>query len=382
MRIAFVVSGLLTGGAEMMLYKLLKTLPRERVEPLVISLGRCGRPAELIEQLGVPVIRLGLDGFALPSVLQAALKGRSVLQRFRPALVCGWMYHGNVAAWLFSRGCGVPLVWNIRQTLRLAGEKAATRGVIRAGALLSRIPQRIVYASGIAREHHRRIGYCAAKDCVLPNGFDLEEFRRDLTQRARLRAEFGVNEDTCVIGHLARYHPMKDQLAFIGAARQVVAEEHKVLVVMAGAGLDGMNPVLVSAIRECGLETQVRLLGETACPQALLSACDLFCLPSAWGEAFPNAVGEAMACELPCVVTRVGEGPDLVGATGLVVDPGDQKGLAQALLQLVRLGPSGRAALGARARTRITESFSLPDVAARYAEVFDEAVSTAVPGTA
>jgi glycosyltransferase involved in cell wall biosynthesis len=119
----------------------------------------------------------------------------------------------------------------------------------------------------------------------------------------------------------------------------------------------------------------VRLLGETTCPQALLSACDLFCLPSAWGEGFPNAVGEAMACELPCVVTRVGDGPDLVGATGLVVDPGDREGLAQALLQLVRLGHSGRARLGARARNRIVENFSLSDVAARYAEVFDEAVS-------
>jgi glycosyltransferase involved in cell wall biosynthesis len=382
MRAAFVVSGLLTGGAEMMLYKLLKTLPRGRVEPLVISLGRCGRPAELIKELGVSVIGLKLDGIAFPSVLQAALKGRSVLKEFQPHLVCGWMYHGNLAAWLFTRGLDVPLAWNIRQTLNLAGEKAATRGVIRTGAFLSRTPKRIVYVSRIAREQHRAIGYCADHDCVLPNGFDLDDFRRDAAQRARLRTEFGANEDTCVIGHLARYHPAKDQVGLIDAARRVVAEAQRVLFVFAGAGLDGVNTELATAIRECRLQQHVRLLGETACPQALLSACDLFCLPSAWGEGFPNAVGEAMACELPCVVTRVGEAPDVVGATGAVVEPGDREGLSQALLQLVRLGHSGRAQLGARARDRILERFSLPDVAARYADVFDEAVSAVKPMTA
>ena len=375
MRAAFVISALMTGGAEMMLYKLLKTLPREHVEPLVISLGQGGRPAELIERLKVSVIGLGLDGHGLWSVSRAALKGRAALKRFQPDIVCGWMYHGNVAAWLLTRGLGVPLVWNIRQTLNLAGEKTATQRVIRTGARLSRTPKRIVYVSHIAREQHRAVGYCAEHDCVLPNGFELDDFQRDPAQRARLRAELGATEGTCVIGHLARYHPMKDQAGLIGAARRVVAEEQEVLFVMAGAGLDGMNTALAAAIRECRLEQYVRLVGETTCPQALLSACDLFCLPSAWGEGFPNAVGEAMACEVPCVVTRVGDGPDLVGATGLVVDPGDREGLAQALLQLVRLGPTARAGLGARARSRIAESFSLPDVATRYAGVFDEAVA-------
>jgi len=382
MRAAFVVSGLMTGGAEMMLYKLLKTLPRERMEPLVLSLREGGRPAALIERLGVRVISLGVDGHMLQSVSRAALKGRATLRSFQPDLVCGWMYHGNLAAWLLTRGLGVPLVWNIRQTLNLEHEKPWTRRVIRAGALLSRTPKRIVYVSRLAREQHHAVGYCDENACVLPNGFELDDFRRDPVQRARLRAELGVTEATCVIGHLARYHAMKDQVGLIDAARRVVAEEKEVLFVMAGAELNGTNPALAAAIHECRVEQHVRLLGETSCPQALLSACDLFCLPSAWGEGFPNAVGEAMACELPCVVTRVGEGPGLVDDTGLVVEPGDHQGLAQALLQLVRLGHAGRTRLGARARSRIAENFSLPQVAARYAGVFDEAASAAATVTA
>lgn len=82
-----------------------------------------------------------------------------------------------------------------------------------------------------------------------------------------------------------------------------------------------------------------------------------------------------MACELPCVVTRVGDAPDIVGSTGMVVETGDREALAQAIVQLIRSGRAGRAALGAQARARIAERFSLPRVAGRYVEMFEEALS-------
>jgi len=179
-----------------------------------------------------------------------------------------------------------------------------------------------------------------------------------------------------VIGHLARFHPMKDQVGLICAARRVVAEEEDVLFLLAGSGLPG-NGRLLEAVRECRLEGKVRLLDETASPAAMLSACDAFCLPSAWGEGFPNAVGEAMACELPCVVTRVGESPEMVGETGLVVEAGDREALAQALLRLVRMAQPGRARLGALARARIAQHFSIGSVATRYADLFEEASAPA-----
>ena len=375
MRVGFVTSGLVTGGAEMMLYKLLKAASRERIDPLVLSLGECGRPASLIEGLGVGVVGLGLEKRSGRVPLRAALTGYRALRSFNPDLLIGWMYHGNLAAWLFARKLGVPLVWNIRQTVNLAQEKPLTRRVIRTGAYLSRAPKKIAYVSRRAREQHHALGYWDENSLVLPNGFDLDAFRRDETQRTRMRSELGVDAQTCVIGHLARYHSMKDQIGLIGAARRVISEEPSTVFVLAGHGLDRANVALAAAVRECGVESHVRLLGETASPQALLSGCDLFCLPSAWGEGFPNVVGEAMACELPCVVTRLGDVSDVVDKTGLVVEPGDREALAQALLQLIRLGCHGRADLGAQARVSIAERFSLPRVAARYVEVFEESLA-------
>jgi glycosyltransferase involved in cell wall biosynthesis len=375
MRVAFVISGLATGGAEMMLYKLLKSESAKRLEPLVISLGECDQPARLIESLGIRIIALGLQQRASRSVVRGALDGYRTVRRFQPELLSGWMYHGNVAAWLLARRLEAPLVWNIRQTLNLAQEKPLTQRVIRIGAYLSRAPKRLVYVSHHARAQHRALGYWDQNALVLPNGFDLEAFRRDAARGQRLRRELGISDGTCVIGHLARYHPMKDQVGLIGAARRVVAEEPAVMFLLAGHGLNGSNDALAAAVRSCGIEQHVRLLGQTDAPQAFLSACDLFCLPSAWGEGFPNSVGEAMACEVPCVVTRVGDAPDLVDSTGLVVETGDREALAQAVLQLVRSGGAARAVLGARARARIDERFSMPHVAGRYVEVFEEALS-------
>ena len=380
MKVGFVVSGLTTGGAEMMLYKLLKATPPQRLEPLVISLGRCGRPASLIEGLGIRVLGLGFNERPGRSLPRSALTGYRALKRFQPDLLSGWMYHGNVAAWLFARQLDVPAVWSIRQTVNFAQEKPLTQGVIRLGVYLSRMPKKIIYVSRHAREQHSALGYRDDRGVVLPNGFDLEAFQRDVPLGRRLRSELRVDDGRCVVGHLARYHSMKDQIGLIGAARRVVAEEPSVMFLLAGDGLNDANVSLTAAVRECGLGQHVKLLGETASPQALLSACDLFCLPSAWGEGFPNAVGEAMACELPCVVTRVGDAPDIVDKTGLAVEPGDREALAQAILWLIRLGCGGRTSLGAQARARIGAQFSLPRVSARYLDVFEEALSSGEVG--
>src|SRR5262249_804014 len=99
MRAAFVVTGLLTGGAEMRLYKLLKALPRTSWEPMVFCLSQAGEPATLIRQLGVEVVELGLQAGTPWRLPRALTRGRKALRDFQPALVCGWMYHGNLAAW-------------------------------------------------------------------------------------------------------------------------------------------------------------------------------------------------------------------------------------------------------------------------------------------
>jgi glycosyltransferase involved in cell wall biosynthesis len=104
----------------------------------------------------------------------------------------------------------------------------------------------------------------------------------------------------------------------------------------------------------------------------LLPAFDLFSLSSAFGEGFPNAVGEAMAAGVPCVATDVGDVRWVIGDTGQVVPPRSPALLASAWAEVLGLDAGTRRALGARARERIAREFSLDRIVAQYADTLTE----------
>ncbi|MEO1943952.1 MAG: glycosyltransferase, partial [Candidatus Thioglobus sp.] len=97
MKITHIITDLDTGGAEIMLYKLLVSLRDEKVESLVVSLMRNGPITQRIKALGVKVETLGLKQGDRPS-WQTIDRLRKLIRTFNPDVVQGWMYHGNIAA--------------------------------------------------------------------------------------------------------------------------------------------------------------------------------------------------------------------------------------------------------------------------------------------
>ncbi len=93
---------------------------------------------------------------------------------------------------------------------------------------------------------------------------------------------------------------------------------------------------------------------------------------SSIGESFPNAVGEAMACGVPCVVTDVGDSGVLVGDTGLVVLPGDRNALAEAVCRLLKSCREKGQECGNSARNRVIECYSLSETLKKFAEMYEK----------
>ncbi|HXI20359.1 MAG TPA: glycosyltransferase, partial [Gemmatimonadales bacterium] len=352
--VVHVITGLVTGGAETALARLLAALPAEEFPATVVSLTSGGPVADHLRAIDVRVETLGMHGAA--SVVSGALRLRHLLRELRPALVQGWMHHGNLAASIGAAGI-LPrqaVLWNVRMTVYdMALEGRATRLAIRAGRIASGCPGRIIYNSEVARQQHEAAGYGTERGVVIPNGFDATLFAPDPRARAAVRAELGVPEGRLLVGLVGRYHVMKGHDDFLAAARQVLAEGVDADFVCAGREVTPDNPVLTGMVTQHDLAGRVHLLGERRDTHRLFAALDVACCASTSGEGFPNAVGEAMACGIPCVVTEVGDAPVLVGETGVVVSRHDPQALAAGMMRLLRLPADARAAVGTKGRARI-----------------------------
>jgi len=369
--IIHVTTGLATGGAEHSLLSLLSGLG-EPFSASVVSLTSGGAVGERIVELGIPVHSLGMKrGRLTPG---AALRLASLLRTLRPAVVQGWMYHGNLAAWAarLLAWLDSPLAWNVRHTPGdLRDEKLLTRTVIRSGALVSRAPGAIVYNSWSSAHRHEELGYSAQRRRVIPNGFDTGRFRPRPDIRARMRSELRLGEASVAVALVARYHPIKDHASFLQAARIMANRSEDARFVLVGRGVDAANSDLVQEIEALGLTDRVRLLGERSDVAEILAACDVACLASR-GEGLPNVVGEAMACGLPCVVTDVGDAGRIVGDTGEVVPPGAPSALANGLVRLVFATEDERRRLGELARKRIVHEFGFQRMIERYDHLYRE----------
>ena len=375
LRVAFVVTDLDVGGAEMMLLKLVSRIDRRRFEPSIVVLnGRAAALAPAFRELGIACELLDWRPGRVRDALRGVRQLARALRARRPDLVQGWMYHGNLAATLVTSFMRHKprVLWNVRASLmerRL--ENPLTLLLIRLGGTLSFSPARIINNSAAsALEHERRMGYRADKRVVLPNGFDVALFKPSDDARSALRRSLAIPHDARIVGMVARYHPMKDHAAFLAAAGDVARIRRDVRFVLAGLNVVPENEALMQLAREHGIADQVHLLGPRADMHAIVPAFDLQVSSSSSGEGFPNVVGEAMSCGVPCVVTDVGDSAAVVGDTGLAVPPRDPQALAAGISRLLALTPSALAELGRRARERAIEHYSLDSVVRRYEELF------------
>lgn len=373
MKVTHLILCLGTGGAEMMLYRLLSRMDRSAFRAEVISLMGNGAVGDRIAELGVPVRTVGLRADLSNPYRAAGLA--YWLRREPPDVIQTWMYHANFAGSLIAPlVVKAPIVWGIHHSnLDPAVEKRRTIWIARAcGWMSRRLPARIICCSEATRIEHARLGYALEKMEVIPNGFDLSVFKPDPAARHAVRQELGIAETAPVIGHLGRFHKQKDHHNFLQAAGLLRERFPEARFVLCGSGVTWENPSLSAWIDEAGVRQRCRLLGLRGDTARLLASLDIVTSSSCVGEAFPLIIGEAMACGVPCVVTDVGDSAALVGDTGLVVPARSPHLLAEAWFRLLEMPSAQRRFLGERARLRVAANFELSRIADRYHAIYRE----------
>ena len=367
-RIVHVISDLDTGGAEVMLAKVVGAMDRDRYSNTVISMTDRGQLGDQIESAGVAVHTLGMkrgrpDISALPRLVR-------LFKTLNPTIVQSWLYHADLLSTLAVKFSGSPiLVWNVRcSDMDLKHYPPLTRWVQWVLAQWSATPAAVIVNSEAGKQQHERVGYRPRRWDVIPNGFDTARFHPNTSLRLPLRQEWKVPPDAVVVALVARVDPMKDHATFLNAAHQVANARQNVYFLLVGKDTQTLAP----AVAAKGLTDRVRVLGYRSAIECLLPGVDVLCLSSAFGEGFPNVLGEAMACGTPCVSTDVGDARSIVADTGLIVPVRDPAALAHAIIDLIDRGPAARATLGRAARERIGTEYSLPRIVDRYTALYSD----------
>jgi glycosyltransferase involved in cell wall biosynthesis len=354
-KIAFLVRSLNYGGAQRQLVTLARAFHRNRFDVTVISFYSGGQFAEELIESGVRHISLmkrgrwDVFGFFVRLVKQ--------LQAIQPQLLIGYLDVPNVLS-VFTKPFlrNTKIVWGVRvSNLDLKHFDWLTRLTFRLERLLSGFADLVIVNSNAGRARLVAAGYPTEKIVVIPNGIDTSDFSPDVEARKRVRAEWGLSQDTEVVGIVARFDPMKDHANFLRAAALVARERAEVKFVCVGSGEEVHERALRKLAIELGLSEKILWTGEQVDLPGVYNALDVVASTSL-GEGFSNVIAEAMSCGVPCVVTDVGDSAWIIGNTGKVVPKGSPEALAAAILSFLQLE---RREIGQASRNRIVENFSV-----------------------
>lgn len=378
MKIVHIITGLSTGGAERALFNLLEGGLASKTKCVVVSLGDEGSYGKKIRQLGVDVYTLNITSNL--GLFKGAIKLKRLMIALRPDIIQGWMYHGNLAASYASLvlNNSSKLLWNVRHSLHdLKKEKVSLRIVIFLSRWLVSHVDGVVYNSEVSKKQHEALGFDNGKGYVIFNGFKTELLRPSSETRIDYRRNLGIDQSSIVIGHVARYHPMKDHRTFIESAVNLLSKHSDTFFLLIGRGVTEKNKALMELIPE-NLKRNFMLLGEREDVYSYMQAMDFFCLSSAWGEGFPNVLGEAMSIGIVCVTTDVGDSANLIDENGIVVTAGDTIGLTGAMNRLIELSQDDIVLLKHKMRARICNNFDLSNIVDQYLSMYSRIFSDIV----
>ena len=373
-RVMFVQPSLSVGGAERHITHLVRLLDRDRFACTVCCVGDPGPLAADVEAAGVEVLSLRAGKAQTGSAVTRLTRH---MRRFKPHVVTMNGFNAEVLGRVAATMARVParVVWkhNCGDLHRRLREKAMDRILDRAtdyyfGVAFGQVPYLV-----------NDLGLRGDKIRIIRNGVDPLAYSGPGEERRReVAASLGIADGDRVVGILAVLRPEKDHATFLRAGRQVIDRMPEARLLVVGDGPCREDSERLAA--ELGLGDRVIFAGMRSDIADILSVVDVMVLSSFTVECFPFSILEAMSAGVPAVCTAIGGLPELIedGVTGHLVAPRDPAGLAEGLLRV--LEPPGRAAaMGAAARRRLEERFTLQRCVDETARTLTSIVAASSP---
>ena len=345
-----IVEDLKIGGAERVIADIAAGLDKKNFEVSVLCVTRGGEIAdELIEQ-GIEVKILGIFSYHNPLNI---LKLARLLRKERPDIVHTHGYFGSVIGRIAAKLAGVLIFINHVHSTYWEYRKSH----ILMEKFLSLFTHKIICCSKAVEDFVRdqeRIK--PAKTLVIYNGVDEDRFSAP-KDPSSLKTQLGIDSGDSVVGTVSSLTPHKGHEHLFQAAPMILEACAPVKFLIVGEGI--LREKLEKLTKNLNLFSKVIFAGTRKNIPDLLSAMDIFVLPSSSREGLGISIIEAMATEKPVVATDIGGIPEVIknGETGYLVPPRNPEALAQAIIKLLQ-NPAKAKAMGKQGRIRFKEKFT------------------------
>ena len=373
MTVSFLITSLLAGGAERQLTELACALARHGHAVYVNTFYSGEVFRQKLIEAGVQVHCLHRAGRF--DFFRVFLRLRRAIRAQSPQVIYSFMHTANIfsAVLKFSliRAC---FVWGIRSSTivrsRVTWLSCAMQQI---AASLSGMADQIIFNSQAGLTFHcEYFRYPKEKSHVVPNGIDTIYFAPTSMKRDP--------NGPMIFGLVSRLHPLKDIECFLDAVRDVLKDlsvsKRSFSFKIIGDGPDPYRRTLKKKATQLGLDPYLDWVGHLSNINQTYPQLDCF-VSSSLTEGFSNSIAEAMASEVPCIVTAVGDSALIVGQTGWVVPPGDPKALATAMKACINLSQVERDHRAVQARERIQTAFNLEQIFHKSLAVFKKDPVTA-----
>lgn len=361
-KIVFLIRDLDCGGAERQLVTLVKGIDRNKFDITVIYFYEGDVLVKELENNGVKLICLKKQGRW--DVINFLGRLVSYLKEINPDILHGYMGEANLLAILikpflpFTR-----IIWGIRCS------KINTDHYDWLSYLLSKIDtflfqfaDLIIINSHAGKKYLLSCGFSDKKMVVVPNGIDTNRFQPDQEAGIKVRSEWGISNQTILIGLVGRLDPQKDHPNFLKAAALLCQQYDNLQFICVGSGTNSSYITDIYQLTEdLGISKQVIWAGRRTDMCAVHNAIDI-AISASPSEGFSNTIGEAMACSVSCVVTDVGDSAWIVGDTGVVVPPDNSEALAAGIRELIELNSDDKKVWQEKARKKIVDCFSVDNL--------------------
>jgi glycosyltransferase involved in cell wall biosynthesis len=373
-RVLHLIGSMDLGGAEKLTRLTIEGLDRNEFVGTVCCLKRGGYYADQLRKKGYRVDELyNLDKETKNSVglgLRTLWRLWRYLRREQPEILHTHLFMTSCLGRLLAPIAGVR---RVVVTLHRVEYPVVQRWVER---LFQKVTYRYVTDSNAAAGMiSDLLGVSPKKVSVIYNGIDRDEFlpRPD---REVSRESLNLDADCLVIGVIAHLFKEKGHSFLFEALADAKSRLPKFRLLVVGDGY--LRTDLQRMAAGLGLSEEIKFLGQRSDLADLLSAMDIFVLPSSW-EGFGIILAEAMFMGIPVITTRDGGGSAEVveeGDGGLLVKYGEKTELADAIVSLA-IDSAFRQSLGERGRARVERLFTAPAMAARYAALYREVAQSA-----